>query len=85
MIRITEYDSYESIVTEGTIYCAQVLYWVGGGCGESVEKKKSAAGQFAVKHQSETSCWTQEPNRQDYGVHKYWVLLAVVRVNTVEI
>ena len=36
----------------------QVLYWVGGGCGagvvKSVEKKKSVAGQVAVKYRSET-------------------------------
>jgi hypothetical protein len=39
-------------------------------------KKKSVAGQFAaVKYRSETYCWTQKLNREDYGVDKYWVLL----------
>ena len=37
---------------------------------KSVEKKKSVAGQFAVKYKSETSCWTQKLNREGYGVHK---------------
>ncbi len=39
------------------------------------EEKKSVAGQFAaVKHRSETYCWTQKLNREDDGVDKYWVL-----------
>jgi hypothetical protein len=45
-------------------------------------KKKSVAGQFAaVKYRSasETYCWTQKLNREDYRVDKYWVLLAVVK------
>ena len=43
-------------------------------------KKKSVAGQFAaVKYRSATYCWTQKLNREDYGVDKYWVLLAVVQ------
>jgi len=48
------------------------------------EKKKSVAGQFAaVKHRSETYCWTTKINRGDYGVacDKYWVLHAVVIYN----
>ena len=49
------------------------------GVVKSVEKKKSVAGQFAVKYRSETYCWTQKLNREDYGVDKYWVLLAVVK------
>jgi hypothetical protein len=36
-------------------------------------------GQFAVKHKSDTYCWTQKLNKEDYGVDKYWVLLAVVK------
>ena len=44
------------------------------------QKKKSVADQFAaVKYRSETYCWTQKLNREDYGVDKYWVLLAVVK------
>ncbi len=32
------------------------------------------ADQFAaVKHRSETCCWTQKLNREDYGVEKHWV------------
>jgi hypothetical protein len=41
-----------------------------------IKKKKSVAGQFAaVKYRSETYCWTQTLNREDYGVDKYWVIL----------
>ncbi len=49
------------------------------GVMKSVEKKKSLPGQFAVKYKSETYCWTPKLNRVDYGVHKYWVPLAVVK------
>ncbi len=35
-----------------------------------MEKKKSVAGQFAVKYNSETYCWTQKLNGEDYGVDK---------------
>ena len=45
---------------------------------KSVEKKKRLTGQVAVRYKSETYCFTQKINREDYGVHKYWVLLAVV-------
>ncbi len=42
--------------------------------GAYPKKKKSLAGQFAaVKYRSETYCWTQKLNREDYGVDKYWV------------
>ena len=44
-----------------------------------MEKKKSVAGQFAVKYKSETYCCTQNLNKEDYGVDKCWVLLAVVK------
>jgi hypothetical protein len=41
------------------------------------EMKKSVAGQFAaVKYRTETYCWTQKLNREDYGVNKYFFLLA---------
>jgi hypothetical protein len=51
------------------------------GVVKSVEKKKSVAGQFAVKYRSETYSCTQKLNREDYGVDKYLstVLLAVVK------
>ena len=49
---------------------------------KSVEKKKSVAGQFAVKYRSGTNCWNQKLYREDFGVHKYWVLLAVVKEYT---
>ncbi len=43
-------------------------------------KKKSVAGQFAaVKYKSETYCCTKNLNRDDDGVDKYWVLLAIVK------
>ena len=44
---------------------------------KSVEKEKSVAGQFAVKYKSETYCWTQNPNKEDYGVTRtvYFLLL----------
>ena len=48
--------------------------------GAYPKNKKSAAGQFvAVKYKSEKYCWAQKLNREDYGVDKYWVLLAVVK------
>ena len=46
---------------------------------KSVERKKSTAGQFAVKYRSETYRWTQKLNREDYEVDKYLVFLAVVK------
>jgi hypothetical protein len=49
------------------------------GVVKSVEKKKSVAGQFAVKYTSERYCWTQKLNKEDYGVDKSWVVLAVVK------
>ncbi len=39
-------------------------------------------GQFAVKYRSETYCWTKKLNREDYGVDKYWELLAIVKEYT---
>ena len=53
--------------------------------GYPQKKKKSVAGQFARPILSiglETYCWTQKLNREDYGVDKYWVLLAKT-INTV--
>ena len=45
------------------------------------KKKKSLPGQFAaVKYRSETYCWTQKLNREDYGVDKYWVLFFCSRL-----
>ena len=49
------------------------------GVMKSVEKKESVAGQFAVKYTSGTYCWTKKLKKEDYGVDKYWVLLAVVK------
>ena len=49
--------------------------------GAHPKKKKSVAGQFAaVKHRSETYCWTHKPNREDYGVDKYWVIFIFGRL-----
>ena len=31
--------------------------------------------KVAVKYKSETYCWTQKLSREDYGVHKYFLLL----------
>ncbi len=42
------------------------------------KKKRSVAGQFAVKYRSETYSWTQKLSREDTGVDKYWEILAVV-------
>ena len=47
------------------------------GVTKSVE---SVAGQFAVRYKSETYCLTHKLNREDYEVHKYWVLIAVVKL-----
>ena len=51
------------------------------GVVKSVEKKKrvAGAGQLAVKYRPETHSWTQKLNREDYGIDKYWLLLAVVK------
>ncbi len=47
------------------------------------KKKKSVPDQFTVvKYRSETYYWTQKLNREDYGVDKYWVLLSVVKEQT---
>ena len=35
--------------------------------------------QFVVKYKTETYCWTKKRNKEDYGVDKYLVLLAVVK------
>ena len=32
-------DFIKDDFTEGTIYCPQILYWVGGGCGEECGKE----------------------------------------------
>ena len=42
-------------------------------------EEKSVAGPFAVKCKSETYYWTNNLKREDYGVHNYWVILAVVK------
>ena len=69
----------KNVNTEKTIYCTQVLYWVGGvGVLKSVEKKRSVADQFAVKYcKSETYFWTQKLNKEDYGLTStgYFLLL----------
>ena len=46
------------------------------GVVRSLETEKRVVGQFAVKYKKETSCWTHSLNKEDYGVDKYWVLLA---------
>ena len=44
------------------------------------KKKKSVADQFVVvKYKSETYWWTKKLNREDNGLDKYRVLLAVVK------
>ena len=45
------------------------------GVVKNVEKKKSVAGQFAVKCKSEKFCWTEKLSKEDYGVDKYWCFL----------
>ena len=49
------------------------------GVVKSVEKKKSVAGQFAVKYKSEAYCWTKKVNKEDCGLDKDWVLLPVLK------
>ena len=48
---------------------------------KDVEKMKTAADQFAVKYKSGTYCWTPKLNKEDYGSHKYWVLLGVQTID----
>ncbi len=43
-----------------------------------MKEKKCVAGQFAVKCKLATDCLTKKLNKEDYGVDKYWVLLALV-------
>ena len=64
---------------KGRFYCTQVLYWVGGGDGEECGKEGECCWPVAVKYMSETHCWTQKLNKEDYGFAKCWVLLAVVK------
>jgi hypothetical protein len=45
------------------------------GVVKSVEKNKCVAGQFAIKYMSETYCWTQKLNKEDYEFDKYFLLL----------
>jgi len=49
------------------------------GVVKSVGKKKSFSDQFTVKYKSEKYFGTPKLNKEDYGVDKYWVLLAVVK------
>ena len=47
-------------------------------CAYPKKQKNTVAGQFAaVKYRSETYCWTQKLNREDYGLDKYWVIFFV--------
>ena len=62
---------------KGRLIAHKFNTWWAVGVLKSVDKKKSVAGQFAVKYESETYCWTQKLNREDDGVDKYWVILAV--------
>ena len=74
--------------TEGTVYCTQVLYWVGGGCCEECGKEEEWFWPVCspLKYKWEIYYWTQKLNTEDYGVDKpsagYFLLLK--RVNTVE-
>jgi hypothetical protein len=76
------FDIVEYIIMERTMPIASVggpnMQDMQEGC-LSCRKKKSVAGQFAVKYKSETHRWTKKLNRKDYGVDQYWVLLAVVQ------
>ncbi len=55
---------------------------------KSVKKKNGVAGWFAIKYKPKKCCRTKKYcrttklNRVDYGVDKYWVLLAVVKEKT---
>ncbi len=64
------FDIVEYIIMEWTMpnesrrcrICRRVLI---------LQKRKSFAGQFAaVNYRSETYCWTQKLDREDYGVDK---------------
>jgi hypothetical protein len=37
------------------------------GVVRSLETRKRAAGQFAVKYKEEASCWTHQLNKEDYS------------------
>ena len=43
-----------------------------------LERNKRVAGQFAVKHETETNCWThRQPKQAIFGMDKYWNFFAV--------
>jgi hypothetical protein len=46
-----------------------------------LERNKRVASQFAVKHETETNCWThrqpEQLNKQNYRMDKYWIFFAV--------
>ena len=80
------FDSVENFIMEWTMpnesrICRAVFILKKGRVQGGVypkEKKRSVAGHFAVKYRSETYSWTQKLSREDSGVDKYWVILAVV-------
>ena len=47
--------------------------------GPAVVNIKTLKGRFSSQFKSETYCWTKKLNKEDYGVDRYWVLLAVVK------
>jgi len=51
------------------------------GVVKGVEKKRSDAGQFAVQsiRSQERIDAPKKVNKENYGIRKYWVLLAVVK------
>ena len=66
-----------NIKTKGRLIAHKFSTGWAVGVVKSVEK--SVPGQFAVEYKSETYCWTQKLNKEDYGVDQDWVLLAAVK------
>ena len=52
---------------------------MGGGCGEECEKEEECCWPVCSQVEVRNELLDLKTNREDLGVHKYWVLLAVVK------
>jgi len=57
-----------------------VLYWVGGGCGEECGNEEVCLlASLQSRIRQERIAGLKKLKKEDYGVDKYWVLLAVIK------
>ena len=78
-------EDVPAIVNIKTLKGRLIAHKFNTGCAVGVVKrvaKKKSCWPVCSKYRSETYCWTQKLNREDYGVDEYWVLLAVVKEPT---